>query len=69
MYIVAFNYGCVMFRFIFNFIIFGFIFYLMGRYMPDTMATLQGWCDGALNQAHEWVGQIADMVKNSSSSS
>ena len=57
--------GFVM-KFVFNFIVFGIIFYLMGRYMPGTIETMTGWADQGFEAVHNMVSQLLESSSKSS---
>lgn len=55
-----------MFRFIFNFIFFGVLFYLIWYFFPDTFNTLVTWTGEAITAVTEWIKVLIAKFQGSS---
>lgn len=56
-----------MFRFIGNFVLFGFIFFLLSHYFPDAFATLVGWVEAAWDFVVNVFQQLVDKFNETKS--
>lgn len=45
-------------RFIFNFFLFGFLFYLIYVYFPDAFHTLVSWANAAFDFLKTWITEL-----------
>lgn len=51
-----------MLRFVFNFALFGLVFYMMYLYLPDTFSTLVGWADATVDYGRDFYQQMMDQM-------
>lgn len=49
-------------RFILNFFLFGFLFYLISVFFPEAFSTLVSWASGVYGFFHDLVVQIGDKI-------
>lgn len=56
-----------MFRFIFNFFLFGALFFLIWRFFPQAFETLLGWAVVAYDFIADLFQQLADRIDSHSS--
>lgn len=52
-----------MFRFIFNFIFFGLLFFLISHYFPDAFATMVGWVSQLFAFLQGLVMQLVEALR------
>lgn len=53
-----------MLRFIFNFILFGLLFFVIYKFFPDAFSTLVVWVGNVYDTLAEWGRQAIDWVSS-----